>query len=169
MANSATTPRDNFQHGLRFTQSRVSRPHGGSLVSFDYQQADLLWFDSAAGYVKPLDSDAHAASLVGVALRSAYVAPYSSVNAAGGPAILKNYYPNALIGFGDVYTLFTTAGDTYVDGQAVYYGADAQTITNVAASHSVGVVSLPAGGSVIGGSGVLVPVLIIPQLPVQSL
>ena len=172
MANSTTIPRDNVARALRFYNSLLNYPlsTGGS---FDFQQGDLLWWDSAAGYVKPLDSDAHAATLVGVALRSSYVAPYSSVVQAGGPGIVKNYCDSALIGFGLIATLFTTVGDTYVDGTAVYAGADAQTITAVAGSHQVGVVKQVPGtaplGSVAGASGVLVPVLVIPQTPIQTL
>lgn len=169
MANSATTPRDNFLHGLRFSQNRISKPLGGSLVSFDFFQGDNLWWDSSAGYAKPLDSDAHAAYLLGPALRSAYIAPYASINLVGGPGLVKNYFPSALIGFGDVYTFFTTSGDTYTEGTAVYFGTDAQTITSQAASHSIGVVSLPTGATVAGGAGILVPVLVVPQIPIQSL
>ncbi len=172
MANSLTTPRDNFVHGLRGQQNRINKPLGGSLVSFDYNQGDLCWYDSAVNYAKPLDSDAHAAYLIGPALRSAYIAPYASANLAGGPALVKSYFPSGLFGFGDVYTFFTTAGDTYVDGTAVYFGADAQTITAVAGSHTIGQVYLPAGNglaSVAGGSGILVPVLVVPQIPVQTL
>lgn len=169
MANSATVARDNFVHGLRGQQNRISAPLGGSAVSFDFNQGDLLWWDVSVGYVKPLDSDAHAAYLAGVALRSAYIAPYASATIAGGPAMVKNYFPSALLGFGDVYTLYSTAAETYAHGTAVYYGADAQTITTVAGSHLIGTVSLPQGGSITGAAGVLVPVLVVPQIPIQSL
>ena len=169
MANSATTPRDSFVHGLRFTQNRLNRPIAGSAAAFDINMGDLSWYDSSVNYAKPLDSDAHAAYLCGVATRSSYIGPYTIATAAGGPTIQKNYLPWGLFGFGDIYTFFTTAGDTYSDGTAVYFGADAQTITSVAASHTVGTVWMPQGGSVAGGSGILIPILVIAQLPVQSL
>jgi hypothetical protein len=169
MANSVTVPRDNFINGLRSIQNRISMPHGGSTVSFDYMQGDLLYWDSTVQYVKPLDSDAHAANLVGVALRSAYLAPYYSMQLSGGPGPVKNYFDWALIGFGDVYSFFTTAGDSYVPGQSVYFGADAQTITNVAATKVIGTIWNPAGGAIAGGAGVMVNVLVVPQTPIQSL
>ncbi len=166
----ATQSRDNIIKAVGFDVKKLNYPlsAGGS---FDFNQGDLLWFDSSAKYVKPLDSDAHAAYLVGVALRSAFLAPYTNQNLAGGPAIQKNYYGNALVGVGCIASFKCTVGETYEDGAALYAGADAQTVTTVAGTYSVGVVKLANGGSAIAvaTAGQEVQVLVIPQLPVQSL
>lgn len=165
----ATTPKDNIVKAVGFDVRKVNYPlsSGGS---FDFNQGDLLWFDSSAKYVKPLDSDAHAAYLVGVALRSAALSIYVAQNVAGGPAASKQYYNDALVGIGCIASMKTTVGETYEDGTVLYAGADAQTVTTVAGAHSVGVAKLIAGGAAItGAAGVEVPVLVIPQIPVQSL
>lgn len=165
----ATQARDNIVKAVGFDVKKLNYPH---IIdgTFDYNQGDLLYFDASAKIVKALDSDAHAAYLAGVALRSAFLAPYSAQNLAGGPALQKNYYQNALVGIGCIASFKTTVGETYEDGTALYLGADAQTVTTVAGAHSIGVVKLPNGGSAItGAAGVEVPVLVIPQIPVQSL
>ena len=164
-----TISHDNIVKAVGFDVRKLNYPlsNGGS---FDFNQGDLLFFDSSAAYVKPLDTDAHAANIVGVALRSAFIAPYTAQNLAAGPGIQKNYYNDALVGFGCIASLKTTVGETYVDGTVLYIGADAQTVTTVAGNHSVGVVKLPSGGDAITGAvGQEVPVLVIPQIPVQSL
>jgi hypothetical protein len=165
----ATSARDNIVKAVGFDVKKLNYPHASD-GSFDYNQGDLLWFDASADIVKALDSDAHAAYICGVALRSSFLAPYSAQNLAGGPALQKNYYQNALVGIGCIASMKTTVGETYKDGTVLYAGADAQTVTTVAGTHSVGVVKLPNGGSAItGAAGVEVPVLVIPQVPVQSL
>lgn len=170
MANSATTPRENLIRNLGSQVRQNNFAHAGSAAAFDYFHGDLLWWDSSAGYVKPLDSDAHAAYLVGAAGRSAYLAPYASMQILSGPAMVKNYFDRALVYFGAVLSFFTTAGDTYTPEQAVYIGANAQTITNASGSHSVGIVKLPENVTTLtGGSTVLANVLVIAQFPIQTL
>jgi len=150
--------------------------------SFDFNQGDLLWFDASAHYVKPLDTDAHAAYFAGVAMRPAFIAPYTATQLAGGVAVQKNYEPCALVGFGLIASFLGTAGDTYNDGDPVYLaaGADPQTITNTAASaqggagaHPVGVIKFTdsqlAAGAMAYVAGQYYPVLVIAQLPVPSL
>lgn len=165
----ATNSRDNIVKAVGFDVKKLNYPlsAGGS---FDFNQGDLLFFDAAAKYVKPVASDANAAYLVGVALRPAFLAPYTAQNLAAGPGIQKNYYQDALVGIGCIASFKTTVGETYEDGTVLYIGADAQTVTTVAGAHSVGVVKLNSGGdAVTGADGVEVPVLVIPQIPVQSL
>ena len=165
----STQSRDNIVKADGFDVKKLKYPlsDGGS---FDFNQGDLLYFDASAMYVKPLDSDAHAAYICGVALRSSFLAPYTAQNLAAGPGIQKNYYQDALVGIGCIASLKTTVGETYEDGTVLYLGADAQTVTTVAGTHSVGVVKLQSGGdAVTGAAGVEVPVLVIPQIPVQTL
>ena len=170
MTNSGTAPRNNILFNLGFTTRQITHPMGGSAVSFDYNQGDLLYYDASAKYVKPLDSDAHAATLVGVAMHSAYVAMYASMQQSGGPAMVKNYFGAAVVGFGCVATFYSIAA-TYTHGDTVYFDTDAQTITNIVGgnTHAVGTVHLPQGGTITGSATTLVPVLVIPQFPIQTL
>ena len=165
----ATNSRDNIVKAVGFDVKKLNYP----LIAdgtFDFNQGDLLYFDASAKIVKALDSDAHAAYLCGVALRPSFLAPYTAQNLAAGPGIQKNYYQDALVGIGCIASFKTTVGETYEDGTVLYFGADAQTVTTVAGTHSVGVVKLNSGGdAVTGAAGVEVPVLVIPQIPVQSL
>lgn len=172
MANSTTIARDNIVKASNFDIRKLNYPHAGSSAAFDYNQGDLLWWDSAAGYVKPLDTDGHAATSVGVALRSSWLGPFTSFNVVGGPAIGKNYYADALLGLEVIASFYTTAADTYVDGTAVYCGANAQTITAVVGTNIIGYVKVPSGtaplGSIAGGAGVLVNVSIVIKSPVLT-
>ena len=170
MANSTTTPRDNIIKNSGFQPRQDTTALGGSTVSYDFFQGDLLWFDSSAGYAKPVDSDAHAAYLLGVAARSAYIAPFASMQVLNGPAIVKNYFDRALFYWAVIASFYTTSGDTYTPESTVYIGANAQTITNASGSHAIGIVKLPEQiTSLAGGSNVLVNVLVLRQFPVQSL
>lgn len=123
----------------------------------DINAGDLLYFDSSAHVAKPLDSDAHAATLLGVAYDSSFLNLYGQ----------KKYEAGVVAISSGVVRLFTTSGDTYHDGDEVWLGADAQTITNTQGgnTHAIGVVYLPMGNTVAGGSGTLIEVIIQPQFP----
>lgn len=169
----ATKNRNNILKDVRFGVSQLTH----ALIAdgtFDFNQGDLLYYDSAAKIVKPLDSDAHAATLVGVAARAAYLAPYVGMNIAAGPAMQKNYYDSALVAFGVVASFYSTTAETYYDNDQVFWGSDAQTLTKVdpGVGHPVGVVKMPSGSAALtiaGGATVLIPVLVIPQFPIASL
>ena len=165
----ATKNANNIAEDVNFAGKRMrwALSTGGS---FDFQQGDLLWYDSSAKYVKPLDSDAHAAYLVGVAERPAFIAPFSATNVAGGPALQKNYDIDALAIFGCVAGLFGTPGDTYHDGDLVYFGADAQTITNTKGGNNnpIGAIKLPAASIATAqayAAGTRYPVWVFAQYP----
>ncbi len=119
-----------------------------------FHQGDLLYWDSSAHLAKPVDSDANAAYLIGVALKASIVNSNLDNTAVGEPCVNT--------GYGVVAPFKTTAGQTLNHGDLVYIGADAQTITNATGnSYAVGSVSLPPGGSAISGAtGVLAPVLV---------
>lgn len=125
--------------------------------SFDINQGDMVWFDTSAHVLKPLDSDAHAAFLAGVAYDSSFLNLYGT-----------KIYEAAVVAIATGRTrMKTTSGDTYHDGDTLYIGADAQTVTNTAGgnTHSVGVVHLPFGNTVSGGSGTLIECIILAQFP----
>jgi len=169
----ATKSRNNILKDVRFGVSQLTY----ALINdgtFDFNQGDLLYWDSSAHIVKALDSDAHAATLVGVAVRAAYLAPYVSFGQASGPAMQKSYYDCALVGFGCVASFYSTNAETYYDNDQVFYSSDAQTLTKTdpGAGHPVGVVKMPSGSAsltIAGGATVLIPVLVIPQFPIASL
>jgi hypothetical protein len=120
-------------------------------ASFDINAGDLVWFDATAYIVKSLDSDAHAAYLAGVAKDTSYKNPFGT----------KVYDPNIAIKVKGIVELKTTTSESYYHGTAVYYGADAQTVTTVAGSYIVGYVWNPNSTSAItGASGTKVKVLL---------
>jgi len=121
-------------------------------ATFPIAEGDLAYWDSVAGLAKPLDTDAHAATLLGVALKP------SKVNS--GIDNTPSGEPDTTIGYGVLAEMFTTPAETYANGAKVYIGANAQTITTVAGANAVGVVRLPSlnGGPVTGAAGIKVQV-----------
>jgi hypothetical protein len=115
------------------------------------KQGELLYLDASAHIAKPLDSDAHAATLLGVALQPSAVS--GSIDASSEKSVMVAW---------DVVAQFkTTATEVFYPGLAVYIGADAQTVTATAGSNKIGAVVLPIGvASVTGAAGVNVQVLV---------
>ena len=125
--------------------------------SYDINAGDLVWFDTSAHTLKPADTDAHMAYLVGWAYDSSFLNLYGTKK-----------YDDSIVGVAAGAGRFkTTSGDTYHDGDTCYLGADAQTITNTAGgnTHSVGVIHLPGGNTVSGGAGTLVEMIVLPAFP----
>jgi hypothetical protein len=126
-----------------------------------FNQGDMLFMDTSVHYVKPLDTDAHAAYFVGVALDGSYLQVYSD----------KKYADQVPVGSKGIFRFKTTVGETITDGNPVYIGADAQTVSNVAAagggtSYPVGVTRLAPGvTSLTGAAGVFVEVHLNTRFP----
>lgn len=130
--------------------------------TYDVNQGDAVWFDSSVHAVKPVDSDAHAAYFAGVALQQSKLNVYGTAQ-----------YPQAGIQVATrgVFKFKTTAGDTLNHGDAVYIGADAQTVTNTAGGKTskIGYVWLRPGQSAVSGaSGTNIEVLITPLFPITG-
>lgn len=125
--------------------------------SFDINQGDLLWYDTSVHYLKPADTDAHMAYFAGVAYDSSFLNLYGQ----------KKYEPGITVQQKGVARSFQTVGDTYHDGDSVFLGADAQTITNTdpGSGHKIGVISLPMGNTVTGAAGALMEWILLPQMP----
>lgn len=125
--------------------------------SFDINQGDLVWFDTATHLLKPLDSDAHAAAFAGVAYDSSFLNLYGQKKYEAGIAVQQK----------GVGRSFQTVGDTYHHGDTLYLGADAQTVTNTVGgnTHPIGTVYLPMGNTVTGAAGALIEWVILPQFP----
>lgn len=161
----ATIAQDNLVYAQGFDVKKVKYPLD-TAGTYAFNQGDMLWFDSTAKFVKAADTDAHMAYLAGVALKSSQLSLFVNQNTA---AATKNYELNALVGVAGVFFFKTTVGETYVEGTALYIGADAQTITTVAGSHSVGVAKMRSlATSVTGATGVSIDVLITAAYPVSS-
>jgi hypothetical protein len=121
--------------------------------TFDFNQGDLIYSDS--GIAKPITSDANCSLLMGVARLANPIDPNVYGNAI---------YPEiAEADFGGVYLMKTTNAENYVHDQLVYFGGDAQTITNVAGAmiNPIGRVNLPDGSTLVGTVGGNVPVRVV--------
>ena len=107
-----------FEDALNLISSAIS-----------WNQGDLLYLDTTAHLLKPLDSDAHAASVCGIARQSIVsgklypVYQGTQVDAAG--AIESVAGPQV----GVIASLKLKSGDAFVPGAAVYFGGDAQTVS----------------------------------------
>lgn len=95
----------------------------------------LVYFDQAAGYLKPLVDDTNAAYGVGVCMDEVPV-NLTGTNLTPNPP--KNVARVVRVG---QFQFKCTAGQAYSAGLKVYAGADAQTVTPVAGSNPVGYVS----------------------------
>lgn len=126
----------------------------------DIKQGELLYWDSSAKVVKPIATDGNAATGAGVAMKSSFLNLYGT----------KKYEASMEAQVGAIHSLKTTSGDTYNAGDAVYIGADAQTVTTVAATNVIGYVVLRDGQSAItGAANVNVDVLVVAKSPVSPL
>lgn len=114
----------------------------------DVNGGDLVYFDTSAKVVKSADTDAHMATGAGVACNGSFIAPYTTkMYGAGNIPVLQK----------GIVRMKTTVGDTYSPGDALYLGADAQTVTNTVGGNSnilgyvvlrPGITSLAAGATV---------------------
>lgn len=125
--------------------------------SFDINQGDIVWFDTATHLLKPADSNAHMTAFAGVAYDSSFLNLYGQKKYEAGIAVQQK----------GVARSFQTAGDTYHHGDTVYLGADAQTITNTdpGSGNALGSIYLPMGNTVTGAAGSLIEWVILPQFP----
>lgn len=163
----ATLNINNIVEDVNFAGKRMRWPLDKTGAN-DFQQGDLLCRD-ASGVARAVVSDADVANLLGVAERPAYIAPFTSVG-QGAPSVAKQYDIDALAFFGGLATFKGTSGDTYHDGDKVYIGADAQTITNTkgANNNPIGVIKLPSasmGTAQAYAAGTRYPVWVFAQYP----
>ncbi len=129
----------------------------------DFNQGDLLYLDTSSHTVKAVGSDGNAATLVGVASDTSWRTIYGT----------KQYPDSGQVEVftAGIFTFNTTTSDTYNDGDAVYIGADAQTVTSTAGmlTNKVGYVKLrPGQSAVTGAAGVTIDILIVPKFPVNA-
>lgn len=98
--------------------------------AISWNQGDLLYLDTVNNLLKPLASDANAATICGIARQtivSGKLAPvYQGTQVDAAVAIEAVAGPQA----GVVARLKLKSGDAFVPGGAVYYGTDAQTVSS---------------------------------------
>jgi hypothetical protein len=133
----STSHVDNLVQGGEFAPVDYPIDTSGT---YDFNQGDMLYFDTSAHFVKVVSSDATAAYFCGVAGEGPYIQVFSQKKYADRIPVLAR----------GGFRFKTTAGETYYDGDAVYIGADAQTVSKAASqgggtSNPVGVVVLAAG------------------------
>lgn len=155
----ATTNTNRTLYGIYAADGMIKIQLKCSHSTFPINQGDLVQFDNAANIAKVLTNDASAANLAGIALEPSAVS--SSLDNSGAPAAKA-----IAVGVGVVSALKTTAAESYTDGDLVYVGADAGTVTTVAGSNPVGKVLLPSNvSSITGATGITVPVLVFGVTP----
>jgi hypothetical protein len=144
-------------------QNNLVRKVGGKNLSHpilsdglgDINQGDLVYFDS--GVVKSIASNANAATVAGVALKSSFLNLYGT----------KKYEGSMQVGVGDIFEFLTTSGETLSHGDAVGIGTDAQIVSE-AAANKVGYVMLRDGQSDIVSTGVeKVDVFVVGKFPLN--
>lgn len=119
-----------------------------STISFN--QGDLVYLDTTNHLVKALDSDAHAATLLGVSTEKVVSGkvsrPYSTdVDASQAAGAIQG--PT----FGVTAKLILKTGDALSPGQKVYFDTDAQHCTSTAGTNALGVYQGPAIASAAAG------------------
>jgi hypothetical protein len=147
-------------------QSGVSGVNQGDITVFD---STLNSSKGGARAVVPATGQSEMAHYIGISRQN------SVLNS------LNDVLLTVDVAFKNVYNLKTTAGETYLHLQPVYWNetADAQTITNNTNSGArtvvVGYIILPQefvmNGtlSIVGAAGILIPVAIVAHTPVASL
>lgn len=127
-----------------------AKPLISSAISWN--QGDLLYLDTVNNLIKPLASDANAATILGIARQSIVsgkpVSPYQGTAVDAAQAIENLGGPQ----FGVVAKMLLKSGDAFIPGGAVYYGGDAQTVSS-AGTNSVGVYQGPALTAASGSEG----------------
>ena len=101
----------------------------------------FVYYDTSAKYIKPVDNDAHAQYMVGLAMDQSPITNYGTGFDQGGGSVNPNTDNLGMVSRYGQASVFVTAGESYTAGQALYIGADAQTVTNVAGTYQIGYVS----------------------------
>lgn len=123
---------------------------GNSLIN----QGDQVYFDTSANVIKPVASNANALTFAGVAADRSWLNVYGTVlYPQGSTPVWRD----------GIFFFKTTNAETLEMGDAVYVGADAQTVSDQdpGSGNIIGYVWLQPGlSSVTGAAGTNVQVLI---------
>ena len=136
------------------SQNTVIKP--GNVLEYaitkgtDFNQGDLVYSNSGVT-TAATTADTHTQYLIGIALTSSPMDP-----APYGTAVYPAY---ASVGYGGIYSLATTVGESYIHDALVNVGAGgSQSVTTTAGSYPVGRIYNPAGTTITGAAGVNVMV-----------
>ncbi len=162
----ATTAQDNLVKATGFDVRKVEYPVDTAGLS-TFNQGDMTYFDTSTNLLKALDTDGHASAFAGVALKSSQLSLFVNQNTGSATT---NVEPRGLVGVNGIFSFKTTAAETYKEGTVLYIGADAQTVTTVAGSNSVGIIKQRSGAAnaaaVTGASGTSIDVMILVKYPI---
>ena len=156
----ATVNQNAVKYGIGSGEGYDKVVHPCNDASFPIKQGELVYLDTTAHIIKPIASDANAATLAGVALQPSHV----SSNLDNSSAISAQ--KSVVVGSKVVAFFKTKAADVYHHGDLVYFDTDAQTVTVTAGTNAIGRVvfspALNAAGvtSITGAAGVTVDVLV---------
>lgn len=129
--------------------------------TFDINGGDLVYYDTTAKIIKVLDdATTHCAYFAGMALNGSYIQPYTT----------KQYMADIPVMTKGRIRLNTTSGDTYAHGDALYFGADAQTVTKTdpGAGVIIGYAWIEGGGTLAGGTGVKLDLTLAVRYPTSA-
>jgi len=122
----------------------------------DINGGDMVYMDTTNHNVLAADTDAHCQYFCGVAKDTTYKNPFGT----------KIYDPCLAVFNKGIASFKTTGSESYYHGTTVYIGADAQTVTTVSGSYSIGYVWKPNSTAVTtGATGTNVDVLIQARFP----
>lgn len=117
-----------------------------------WNEGDLCYFDDAANLVKPLGSDANAATACGIAVQTIVsgkpVSPYQGTSVDAAQAIETIAGPM----YGVIAKMILKTGDAFAPGDLVYWGGDAQTVSS-AGTNAVGIYQDVAKTAAAGDQG----------------
>ncbi|MDE2102289.1 MAG: hypothetical protein KGL39_33900 [Patescibacteria group bacterium] len=100
----------------------------------------FVWFNQSVNYMQPLSADANAANFLGLCVDQSPLNLIGSTFTGGGNFNANTNNMGLVARYGQA-AMFVTSGQSYVPGQALYIGADAQTVTNIAGSNQIAYVS----------------------------
>lgn len=124
----ATTAKNNIVRSVRPASIFESALNVIS-SAISYNQGDLLYLDTTNHLIKPLDSDAHGANVLGVARQTLVngkpISAFQGTSVDAAQAIVDIAGPQ----YGVIALLNLKSGDTFNPGAFVYYGTDAQTVS----------------------------------------
>jgi hypothetical protein len=121
---------------------------------------DLVYWESTTKTAMPYVLDANGAGFMGVSLDTT---PMSVVS--------TDYLPTINVRQRGQFKFNSTAGDTYNPGDALYIGADAQTVTNTAGGMTTKIATVAMDPSMValaGGTGVKVLADVVAKYPTTA-
>ena len=136
--------------------------------SFAFNQGDLMYWDPAVPCMKALDSDAHAATaFIGQSQDTNPVQDSLDITGVVGAST------QGIVQRAGIVSVIGTTGETYIEGQALYWATDAQHVTNVAGANILGYYVTPENGTaqaaIAAGTEILMELQILFPFPTMGI